>query len=708
MTTTFFTRTQSANNNAVCFGFTLLLLCNIFCANIVFAQNSAAQKPAAELPVKRIALFSSGVGYFEHSLSVSGSTGLTLVFDAGAVNDALKSLVINDPGQGASPWVSYPAEDTLIRTLQSLGLDLSYNPGTAEILASQRGAEIEVFAPNSISGRIVGIEMRAVASSGPFGGVAEPYLSLYTNGGIRVIALNEITSFSFKDAALNADIQRALDLITSNRISRTRSLQVQLPGSGSRIVSLSYVIAVPVWKVSYRLDIGQGKPLFQGWAIIDNNSDADWNNVELSLISGRPVSFIQELYPPYYVNRQVLPPAIAGSARAQTYAGGYDRREMPEADGMLMYDTAESTAQEQGKMSATASGGIPAPASANARSSAASVAAIEAAALGSAVGDQFAFTVKNPVTLNRRQSAMLPLVNGTMEAVKTLVLSGSRVLAAGSSGGIHPDLAAELTNTTGMKLPAGPITVFDGGTYAGDALIEFFGIQDKRLIKYGEDLSVTGMASFNAGTRLISSVTVAAGVMTVNRRQIYERTYTVKNAAPEAKRLIIEHPITGGATLTEPKSYLEKTNSLYRFALNLPANGELTFKAVEESPVAERVVLGQLRPENLVSYSTNQEIPANVRAALTRAVELRQKCDAARQAQTELEGRRTRLIADQDRVRQNLNAVGATSDLGKDYMKRMTSLDKDIDSLNSEIEKAAALVRSTQKDLDDYIAGLKL
>jgi hypothetical protein len=376
---------------------------------------------------------------------------------------------------------------------------------------------------------------------------------------------------------------------------------------------------------------------------------------------------------------------------------------MPEADEMLMYDTAGSTTREMSKMSADAL--VPAPARAPVSPT---VAAIQAAAEGSAVGDQFAFTVKNPVTLNRRQSAMLPLVNGTMDAVKTLVLSGSRALASGSSGGIHPDLAAELTNTTGMKLPAGPITVFDGGTYAGDALIEFFGMQDKRLIKYGEDLSVTGMASLNAGTRLVSSVTVAAGVMTVNRRQIYERTYTVKNASGEAKKLIIEHPITGGATLTEPGSYLEKTNSLYRFALNLPANGELTFKAAEESPVAERVVLGQLRPENLVSYSTNQEIPADVRAALARAVELRQKYDAARQAQTELEGRRVRLIADQDRVRQNLNAVGAGSDLGKEYMKRMTDLDNDIDSLNSEIEKAVALVRGTQKDMDDYIAGLKL
>jgi hypothetical protein len=401
------------------------------------------------------------------------------------------------------------------------------------------------------------------------------------------------------------------------------------------------------------------------------------------------------------VNRQILPLSIAGSAQAGTYGSGYDRqREMLLYSGngfAVPEEMADSSMGMMMKESARAAAPAREPPMPN-------IASVQTAASGAALGDQFAYTVKNPVTLNRRQSAMIPLIHSSMEAQKTLVLSGSKALA----GSVHPDLAAELTNTTGMKLPAGPITVYDGGTYAGDALIEFFGEKDKRLIKYGEDLSVTGMVAVNAGTRLVSSVTVAGGVMTVNRRQIYERNYTVKNASTEAKRLIIEHPITGGAALIEPKSYLEKTDTLYRFALNLPANGELTFKTVEESPVAERIVLGQLRPENLISYSTNQEIPANVRAALNRAVELRQKCDAAKQAQTELEGRRTRLLAEQERVRQNLNAVGAGSDLGKEYMKRMTEQDKEIDSLNLEIEKGAVLVRSTQKELDDYIAGLKL
>jgi len=684
----------------------VFFVCCVFLAYLIFVQTpafaqNAVSSGSTELPVKKVALFSSGVGYFEHSGPVLGSAGLTLTFEAGTVNDALKSLVVNDPGQGASPSVSYPSEDTLARTLQSLGVDLSRNPGTAEILAAQRGAEIEVSAPNPISGRILGVERRMTAVN--FGATEEAFLSLYTDGGVRVIALKDISSFSFKDPALNADLKRALDLIAANRTSRNRNLLVSLPGSGSRPVSLSYVIAVPVWKVSYRLDLGQQKPLFQGWAIIDNNSDTDWNNVELSLISGRPVSFIQELYPPYYYGRPTLPLSIAGSARAGTYDGGYARNE--EAEGQYYGFAGASSADGEMRLrkealmdSALMNQSAPRPAPA------ANVTAVQAAASGSAVGDQFAYTVKNPVTLNRRQSAMLPLVNNTMGAVKTLVLSGSRAL--GSS--IHPDLAAELTNTTGMKLPAGPITVFDGGNYAGDALIEFFGENDKRLIKYGEDLSVTGTAALNSGSRLVSTVTITGGVMTINRRQTNERTYTVKNTNSEAKRLIIEHPITGGSTLIEPKSFLEKTDNLYRFVQNLPANGEVTLKVQEESPVAERIVIGQLRPESLVSYSTNQEIPANVRTALARAVELRQRNDAARQTQTELEARRNRSISEQDRVRQNLNSVGTTSDLGKEYMKRMTALDKEIDGLNGEINQAADLVRSTQKALDDYIAGLKL
>jgi hypothetical protein len=662
------------------------------------APPPAAAAPAAALPLKRVALFSSGVGYFEHGGNVSGAAAISFSFDLEAVNDALKSLAVNDPAPEASPSVSYPSEETLFKTLQSLGIDLSGNPGTAEIFAAQRGAEIEVAAPTPVSGRIIGVEYRNVpAAAGAAANTREAYLSLFTDSGFRIIAFKDIGSFSFKDAALNADLKRALDLIAANRASRTRNLLVTLNAAnpGTRNVSLSYVIPAPVWKVSYRLDLGQAHPLLQGWAIVDNGSDNDWNNVELSLVSGRPVSFVQDLYPPYYLARPVLPLAIAGTAQARSYDSGYGRERKDKA-GIPEEPQADYFAEEleaPGIMMNKAPA-VPRPVPAG---------AVMAAAQGAAAGDQFAFTVSKPVTLFRRQSAMLPLVNGNVIAVKSLTLSGARALG----GTIHPELAAEITNTTGMKLPAGPITVYDGGTYAGDALIEFFSENDKRFIGYGEDLSVTAQAKA-ATSRIISTVTIAGGVMTISRRLVYERTYTVKNASSEAKRLVVEHPITAGASLSEPAAFLEQTASAYRFLQNLPASGETTLTVREESPLSERVVLAQLRPESLVSYSTNQEMPQAVRDALAKAVELQRKAEAARQVLADRQTQKTRLVSEQERVRQNLAAAGNDTDLGRNYLKRMTSLDSDIDRVNSETEAAEKLAQSSREDLDRYIAGLKL
>jgi hypothetical protein len=409
--------------------------------------------------------------------------------------------------------------------------------------------------------------------------------------------------------------------------------------------------------------------------------------VELSLVSGRPVSFIQELYPPYYLARPVEPLSIAGTARAQTYAPGYEQKEAYGESSFYDYDSVLAEESNTARRQAVASEQPRA-------------ASVTAAARGEAAGDQFSFTINKPVTLLRGQSAMLPLVNSEIAAVKSLILSDV------SASNVHPKLGAEITNTTGMKLPAGPITVYDGA-YAGDALVEFFGENDRRFISYGEDLSVSASAK-QSSARFTAAVTVSGGVMTINRRVVHERTYTVKNAASETKRLIVEHPVTGGASLVEPKTYLEKTASLYRFVMTLPGGGEITFSVKEESPVSERIVLARLGEESFASYASNQEIPANVRAALSGAVELRQKSEAARQALAEIQNRKTRLDAEQERIRQNLAAVGNESEPGRNYLKRMTELDREIDGVNKEIDEAEKLVQSARANLDAYIAGLKM
>ena len=325
-------------------------------------------------------------------------------------------------------------------------------------------------------------------------------------------------------------------------------------------------------------------------------------------------------------------------------------------------------------------------------------------AAGRNAGDQFEFTLKNPVTLERRQSAMLPLVEGSVKAEKVLVFSGNRALSGSS---IHPAISAEITNTTGMKLPAGPITVYDGGTYAGDALIEFFPESEKRLISYGEDLSVSGNAS-STDSRYITAVNISGGVMSISRKQSYERNYTIRNASGDTKKIIIEHPIISGAELTEPKTSDDRTASLYRFTRSISAKQTLGFKVREEIPVSERITLAQLRPETFLSYSTNQEIPANVRAVLTRAIELKKKADEAVAAQAQLQVQQTRLVTEQDRVRRNLEAAGNQSPQGQEYLRRLASIDKDIDKLNADISNADREIERTKREYENYLASIKI
>jgi hypothetical protein len=661
----------------------LMGILGFLCVQTIFSQE---QNMNNVIPLKKISLFSSGVGYFEHSGQAAGDVSLSFPFDYAAVNDALKSLVITDPAPGVSLLVRYPSEETLEATLKSLGIDLSENPGTAEIFAALRGTEIEVAAPNPISGRIVGVEYRTSPGEPQ---KTEAYLSLYTGGSFRVIALKDIASFTFKDTGLNTDLNRALDLIAGNRASRTRNLTVLFTGAkGSREVTASYVVPAPVWKVSYRLDLDAASPYLQGWAIVDNASDTDWNEVELSLVSGRPVSFIQNLYQPYYLSRPTLPLAIAGAAQARTHASAMGRS-FKDAEFFVNEEIMDEQAAYPMMLEEKAA--VPA----------ASVSSIQTAATGESAGDQFSYRVKTPVNLPRRQSAMIPLVQGTLQGKKTLILDGSR------AGTINPELGVELTNTSGMKLPAGPITVYDGGTYAGDALIAFFSEGDKRLISYGEDLSVVASASLSTST-VLSTVTISRSVMIFNRKRVIEKTYTIKNAGSEAKQIIIEHPQTANAELAQPKSFSEKTPTHYRFVQNLPAKDDLVFTVKEELPQSESVSLTALRLDSFVSYSSSRDIPAAVRRALSRAAELKRAADEAASSLAAAKSRLGRLTAEQERIRENLTAIGTESDLGKDYMRQMSEIDVQIKAQNSDIEKATAQTETAKKEFDAYIQGLNL
>lgn len=195
--------------------------------------------------------------------------------------------------------------------------------------------------------------------------------------------------------------------------------------------------------------------------------------------------------------------------------------------------------------------------------------------------------------------------------------------------------------------------------------------------------------------------------MTINRNLTFIKTYTFINSGSSAKQMIVEHTKTAQTDLVSPTAF-EQTATAYRFNVSLPANNQTTLTVSEQRPISERITLLSQRPETFLSYSTNQEIPANVRQALQRAVELKQAADAATAAAKDIETQRSRLISDQDRIRRNIEAAGSQTQQGQDYLRRLSSLDSEIDTITASLEKANTDAKTAQQAYESYLSGLNL
>ena len=545
------------------------------------AVATAVGAAEAQLPVSRVVLFSSGVGYFEHRGSVEGDAVVRLAFTADQMNDVLKSMIVMDLDGGSVTNVNYASQDPLIRALKSFSIDLSGNPDLGELLGQLRGAEVLVKAPEAIRGTILGVERqhKIITHGQTTTTITEVILNLLTDEGIQSLPMSSVQSLNLTDAKLADELHKALELILASHDTQRKAVEVHFAGSGARRAHIGYIVETPVWKTSYRLALGEDKPLLQGWAIVENTTDTDWTDVRLSLVSGRPISFIQDLYTPFYMPRPTVVPERYASLRPRVHR-----------EGMKMEDKGAPTSGPRGVESRiTSTGGgwsgrlAPAAEAIDSLAGGVSLAGVRPVASAEKVGELFQFTIGQPIDLPRRQSAMLPIVNTAIEAEKVSIYNAS-VQAK------HPLNGAYLTNDTDQKMPAGPITVFDDGAYGGDAQLDDFVPGDKRLISYAIDLDVTVDASGKRQQR-ISSGRIVRGVLQIDRLVTYRQNYVIKNKADQARQVIVEHPFAANRKLREPAEHEEKTPALYRFRVAVGASETEHLAVVEDETVAQTIAI---------------------------------------------------------------------------------------------------------------------
>ncbi|MEX2217005.1 MAG: hypothetical protein WD768_23030 [Phycisphaeraceae bacterium] len=671
---------------------------SLLLAFIITPLLAQEDKPA-DLPVTKAVLFSSGVGYFEHSGTVEGDSIARLMFKSEQINDILKSMVLMDLDGGTITTVAYASKEPVERVLRSFGVDISDAPTLPELLAQLRGAEINV---DGIVGKILSVEKEEKVVGEPPTKVTEHIIRIVTAKGIQSVKMSSMQSLTLTDPKMQNELNEALTLLIGARDQDRKAVDVRFTGKGKRRVRIGYLVESPVWKTSYRLDLSAEKPLLQGWAIVENVSENDWKNISMSLVSGRPISFIQDLYTPLFVDRPVVETERYASLRPRLYEEGIEANRKGKAlaeANEKMDGFARSRAMAPAAKSAESARFAGAPAAdADARFDLGG--SVQSVVSGGSVGELFQFTIHHPVNMQRHRAAMLPIVNQAVKAEKISIYNQAQHAT-------HPLNGVYLINDTGMKLPAGPVTVFDGSTYAGDARLDHLAVDEKRLLSYAMDLTVT-IDPCNSSSQKITSARLVRGVLYVNRMQTYTQTYKVKSKADGKKTLIIEHPFVNGRNLTQPKSFEEKTPQVYRFRVPIDGKDVGDFVVEEQQPATQSITIMNAHPNTYLGYMTEGAISDKIKAALQKAATLQQELNELQAHVNRLQQEKRLIEQGQDRLRKNIETVGRDSTLGKRYLEKLTEEENQIEKLEADIVSTQKKVDAKRDELANYVNSLDL
>lgn len=631
---------------------------------------------AGDGPIREVTLSSGGLAEIVRQGTADKNGEIDVEVPLSQVDDILKSLVVRGPAAAVKGirLAGPQAAEEAFRDMPFTAADLQSVPA---LLSSLQGTTVTVAsAGKTVSGKVLGVEVRVAAD----GKATLSLLSvLGADGSIRTLPLGGDTEMEVSDPLVAGRIAKAVAAAGKGKADGSRTVRIDMDGTGD--VDISYVVPAPVWKTSYRLLVGKdGTARLQAWAIVENATGEDWNGVKVTLSSGDPVTLRQSLFQRYWKERPEIPVGEAarrppaadnGALASKGVARNASRAAMaaPAAPAMAMYadGAAENAAPRAMELSAIAAGGT-------------------AAARESDVTATFGLPGKQD--LGDGETMSVPIVDAEVK--------GERVsLFRPGEGSTHPVAAVLVENSTASSLPRGIITVYDADSgYVGDASLSGIPAGESRLASFSEDRKVS-VVTDTAPARIVSSVKVADGMMHLSVKQREVTTYDVSGAADGPRTVVVEHPRRQGWTFSSPDGDGE-TATAYRMKARLDAGERRKLAATMETVMEEVYGLADTPPEMLVSWSESVENPEA-------AEKLRSLADARRaQVEAQDELRRVdeaiqRLQDDQSRIRQNISAVPAGSDMQAKYLKKLQEQEDGLAGLQDRREKADEAARGTDE-----------
>jgi hypothetical protein len=681
-----------------------------------------------QLPIGQVVLFSSGVGYFQREGSVDGTTRVDLSFPVQDINDLLKSMVLRDLDGGHISTVSYDSNAPVERTLKSFAVNLTGNPSFSAILNQARGEKVEVVLqqanatqPGTLSGTVIGIESQRVAVGKET--VEVELLNLWCADGMRSLKMTEVQRVRFLNPVMDSEFRKALETLSLSHDTQKKAVSINFVGEGRRNVRVGYVIENPIWKTSYRLVLDQKeKPYLQGWAVVENPTDEDWKDVRMALVSGRPISFQMDLYQPLYVPRPVVEPELFASLRPRTYGGaigisngaqemterlGADKSkdakygaERPQQDSFGGKLTSDST-QAVATRGFTVSGVDPTYARQMEEQLKQRMnlgGSVNSAASASKLGDFFQYAIDRPVTLPRQKSAMLPIVAKDVEATRVSIYNEATQAK-------FPLLGVRLKNTSGVHLNQGPITVFEGNNYAGDARILDLQPKEERLISYAIDLGTEVNPVPHSDNGKLTVLKAVKGILHATTKVRETKTYTIVNRNDAERLVLIEHPVRNDFELTDTDKPAETASDFYRFQVKVAPGKTEKQVVTEERVFTESMQITNLDDNNIRIFVNNPVTSQKVKDGLDTAMKLRGAVAQTQREIQELERQLKVITDDQARLRANLKEMPATAAAYKRYLQKFDEQETQIETYQADIKKLQGTEHQQRKEFEEFLAG---
>jgi Carboxypeptidase regulatory-like domain len=767
--------------------------------NRALAQRNTAVNDA--LPVKRVVLYKSGVGYFEHLGRVQGSQDVTIPFTSGQLNDVLKSLTVLDLNGGRITGVEYGSVAPMDRQLGDLRLPVGEKASLSEFLGALRGVRLEVRSGTSIiTGRLLSVERKTRVAGGST--LEVDYISLITDSGeLRTTELTPAFSVKLLDRGLPRKLDRFLDVVSAGREADVRRMVISTSGTGDRALFVSYISEVPVWKTTYRIVLSaKAKPLLQGWAIVDNTVGEDWEKVDLSLVAGAPHSFIQNLSQPYYARRPVVPVPEEVLASPQTYEatlipsfsplsgvvtdpsgavipnapvkayspsgmllgqtqtnanGEYGFQSLPEgplrleissagfrdtnitglnfsaskpvqqnatlqvgmaAEQVTITGNAERIETETSALSGR-SLGTGASLGGNRRdlplkfvpppppfTTAAARAQAESAAQAQQLGDLFEYKLKEPITIRKNRSALVPIVQSAITAEKVSVWNEQ-------SGLPRPQRALWLTNSSGLTLDGGSFSVMEDETFAGEGIFDPIRPDEKRLVSYATDLALNAGSRYNVERERVSRVRINHGSMIQESEVREKKTYTFRNEDTSPRTVIVEHPVRPGYELCSDVQPVETTAGWKRFRLTVEPKQTRALVVEEARRDSTRFVIRNITSDQVSVFVREKSIDKTVQDALEKVVAQKSVVSDLDSKKSDLDDEQEQIFDDQQRLRENMKSLKGSSEekkLLERYTQQLDAQENRLEALHKEVQQLEAQKQSAQEALDKMIEALSM